>query len=240
MPRSARSIAAPRSFPRSACSAARRVRRRGPRRLAAALEVLGQGHRDPPRPPARATRPRAGGRAGGRASVSMPYAASRTSACRKRYSAASGAPSARPPDDELAHLELGEQRRRPRPRRAARRPAPPERLAEDARGPQRPPRAHVERLEPRLHHRQHRLRQVLALARRRRADLLLEVEGVAVRPLDQRRHERRARALAEHLAHEPLARPAREPGEAELVPDAARPTASGRARAPRAGRAPAP
>ena len=137
-------------------------------------------------------RRRGGGRARDRSSVSMPYAASRTSAWRKAYSAS---PGKRPSRGARDHLALA-------PARASQPPscvasvrvaeqrgdaAAPEDLAEHARRAQHAPRLGSSALEARLHHRQHRLGQLGALALGGRADQLLEVERVAGGALDDAR-----------------------------------------------------
>ena len=92
--------------------------------------------------------------------------------------------------------------------------AAPADLAEDARRAQHAPRVGVERVEPRLDHREHGLGQ-LALAARDGAHELLEVERVARRLADHA-HDDAIVGVREHGAHELLGGLARELREAKL------------------------
>ena len=94
-----------------------------------------------------------------------------------------------------------------------------ERLPEHARRAEHAPRLHVEPLEARLHHREHRLGQGGLLLRPglgRGADQLLQVERVPVGAVHDGLHRRVVNALAEHLPDEPLPRLA--PQLAEVDP----------------------
>src|SRR5262249_45358999 len=108
-------------------------------------------------------------------SVSIAYAASRTSAWRNVYS---GSPENRglaAQRDHLAADELGEpiaDLRQPALEQRAH-AAAPERLAEDARRAEHVARFVLEALDARLRHRNDRLGQLVALALRDRTDQLL-------------------------------------------------------------------
>ena len=171
----------------------------GARRLAAAAEVLGQRHRVARRPPAPATRPRAGGRARDRrrsASRRPPRAPARARTVnsdvrRARSGVAARATSSRAARRSMRVRHVGqlglaaEQRRHARRARSARRTR---RRAQHALG------LAPLGVEARLHHPEHGVGQ-----RRRarpaggRADQLLEVERVAVGALDDRLPRRRPR-----------------------------------------------
>ena len=90
-------------------------------------------------------------------------------------------------------------------------------LPEHAPRAQHAPRLGPQPFEPRLHHREHRLREALALAVGRRADQLLQVERVARGPLHEPRHHGVRHAVSEHLAHKLLAPAARQRTEPERV-----------------------
>ena len=115
---------------------------------------------------------------------------------------AARARSARAATSSSSHASCSSSSRR---RASARTPPRQNALAEHARRAQHAARLGVEPLEPRLHHREHRLGQRVAPALGHRADQLLEVERVAGGALDDARDRARPRAVAEHLAHEPLA-----------------------------------
>ncbi|XXY24525.1 hypothetical protein WMF15_29810 [Sorangium sp. So ce233] len=95
-----------------------------------------------------------------------------------------------------------------------------ERLAEDARRAQDAPLLDPQRLEPRLHHRERRLGHPLAPALGDCTDLLLQHEGVAIGAREEPLDLVGVHAAAEHLAHEPLARAARERPAYLRQPDA--------------------
>jgi hypothetical protein len=93
----------------------------------------------------------------------------------------------------------------------------PAHLAEHAGGAQHTAGLDREPAEPGLHHGQHGLGQRLVLALGGRADQLLEVERVAVGPLDQALDGRGVDAVAEHLADQSLAGPAAQLLEPDLL-----------------------
>ena len=214
-PRSARWIAAAKSLPSSACSAARAVPRDRARRLAAALEVLGEHHRVAL---AGALEPLAGEPVAERAvgvgqhrvrGLAHQRVAERVLRRRRgRRRAGAGAMSSR------SHRA----RRATRPRSWSRaaaaeqrdHAAAPEHLAEHARGAQ-----HAARVGARARRGAPAPSRAPSRAARRpravgdRADQLLEVERVALgRARRARATRRRRRIVAEHLAHQLLARPA--------------------------------
>ncbi len=98
--------------------------------------------------------------------------------------------------------------------------APPERLAEHARGAQDAPGFDVEPLEPRLHHREDGARQLVVLAVGHRAHELLEEERVPSRALDDAVHDIARHLVTERVAHElrrVLLRQAAEPNLGDLA-----------------------
>src|SRR5262249_22831089 len=113
----------------------------------------------------------------------------------------------REPVDERARLRAAEERREP---------TAPEDLAEDARRAKDAPHLGIERLEARLHHREDRLGERVALAVGHCADQLLEIERVPRGALDEHRHARGRHVRPEHLADELLARALRELRELDL------------------------
>jgi hypothetical protein len=101
-------------------------------------------------------------------------------------------------------------------------PRTPEGLAEDAGGAQHATRLLGQRVQARLHHRQHGVRQVGAPARHG-ADQLLEIKRVALRSQRHLTHHLGRDRLAEHAAHQALARLVREGGQSELLDAGSRP-----------------
>ena len=235
MPRSARSIAAPRSLAFSACSAARRYQRDRSRRLVAAAEVLGQ-HHGVARPAAPATRRPGGGRARDRRRSAWRRpprapARARTSARRRRRRASGAgirASSSRAHSRSSQSLDL----RRPRASPPSSAATPPrEKRSPKTLAARSTRRASGLGVEARLHHGEHRVGQRLAAAVGGGADQLLQVEGVAVGAVDDLVDHRVADVARRSASRTSFSPPgaAAAPGGSSAA--RARPTGAGSARA---------